>query len=615
MQRRRRRSAAIPTSSRSSAGNGRRSAQTPQDHYGHKNVIFRDTDEDKVPTRPISALSAQLVGALRQPPPLWQRLQLPLFDLAEPAALLRLRQVSAGAARHAACAREGVDTRTAAGRLPRVARRRRDELFEKLVAVGLRHHRHPARHHLGPLHAARHRPGTSSSTARSNDPEKQTLIEVYSGHGNSEEYRDWRDGDLRRQRARRPARRRAPTTCPCCWQAGEMIRARCGDTPADECERRVATARQQLSRRRRRRAPHRRRRARSRIGRTAASAATASTRPSTTARRARCSTCWRSPTSTTRRSRAASASASSPRATTTRARPGTGYKEFARRMMTEAAGPRDATWRRRMFAPGTERAGRSRCRFDPATDTQQRLPAGRPRAPGVVLHDRRPGRGARRGPRPRRDLERAQAPRGLRHQRRPHPALVRSAERAERARCRWGPRPRSSETPRFRVRAVGAFKQLPGCPDYAVNALSPGAAAAPVPRRVLQPERRAPPDHAHRGGAHPPAGDARASRSAPLIEDPWRRFECPQDPDGCAVEFEDPDFVVSRPRRASTTCAPSRSRRRRSTPAACAATTTPAGNCVEVHPCYGDYRTPYDDDCLAQNEERAWSSPIYVNQG
>jgi hypothetical protein len=39
------------------------------------------------------------------------------------------------------------------------------------------------------------------------------------------------------------------------------------------------------------------------------------------------------------------------------------------------------------------------------------------------------------------------------------------------------------------------------------------------------------------------------------------------------------------------------------------------GRCLEVTPCSVTGDTPSEDDCLASAEERAWSSPIFVDFG
>ena len=97
------------------------------------------------------------------------------------------------------------------------------------------------------------------------------------------------------------------------------------------------------------------------------------------------------------------------------------------------------------------------------------------------------------------------------------------------------------------------------------------------------------------------------------IEDPWLRLPCEPDPNGCVVHFEDEEFVEAgrdalyyvRALQEPTPAINGANLRARR---------DDEGRTLSVDPCYGDTRTDFGDDCLAPSQERAWSSPIYIDQ-
>ncbi len=174
-----------------------------------------------------------------------------------------------------------------------------------------------------------------------------------------------------------------------------------------------------------------------------------------------------------------------------------------------------------------------------------------------------------------------------------------------------GSRTSMKTAPIFRVRAIGSLKQMAGCPDWVKQALS---------------ERRL--DKLADGECYNPSDERyhidriEVVRIRPqnykdepvkgLIEDNWQVIQCQPDPAGCSAEFSDSGFASGKRDALYYVRAIEEP-----TPQVNAGTLRTTfdkdGNATSVLPCYGDYRTPKGDNCLADAGERAWSSPIYVD--
>ncbi len=573
---------------------------TPEDHYGHKNVILASTEDGQIPTRPIAARG--LATRAMASPPVWGTGLIAvlggggrLYDLAN-----HLRSRAA----FADCP-DDVSTRA----LPEdclESTATPAELFRKLNEWG---HRSIVIPH-GTTWGFYTPPGSSwdkQLVQGMHDPERQTLIEVFSGHGNSEEFRAWEAVDLSGPQPTCP--QPSDGYMPTCWRAGEIIRERClaAGLEAGECDQRAAEARDLAI-----------------VHGSQAHLTVPGVNATDWLDAGQCTDCFQPAFNYRPGSSAQYITALSnfddpaaPRrfrfgfmasSDIHTARPGTGYKEYDRREMTEAAGPASPAIRGPLARPEEEPAARARpfdienfrgLAFNLLEAERQAsffLTGGL-----VAVHADDKSRESIWQSFDRREVYGTSGPRIL---------LWFDLLNAD------TPQPMGSvleldRNPVFRVRAIGSLEQNPGCPQHTLDALSAdrlhhlcrGECYNPsdTRRRVtrievvrIRPQMR------------------RGEPIAPLIEDPWKTLPCSGDRSGCDVEFEDPDFLAAG-RDAVYYVRALEEPSLAVNAANLRCEYDGDGNCIKVNPCYGDFRTDYEDDCLAETEERAWSSPIFVD--
>lgn len=578
-------------------------AALPEDHYGHKNVIFRSLDADEIAARPIAATGVT-VRVLRDNASSILPPQIAFLDLPN-------RQSYYDFGRFVTEIRETplCDPDIPSSQLPRECYELAatpGELVERLEDQG--HDQLIIPH--GSSWGLYTPPGTSwdKQLVAEQRPDAFRLIEIFSGHGNSEEYRAWRAilGTTDDPVCPEPTHNYRPA----CWRAGEIIEERClaaGET-RDECSIRAEVAR--------------------------ANAASVGLAAHLTVNgesiedwldAAQCQDCFlpsfnHNPTTSVQAGLAiTNFDGEEPvrfswgfigSSDTHTARPGIGYKAFARHYMTDVSG---AT---------TERVAGyfvQREREQPAHSialerewliqnigfqiTEVERQASFFTGGGLVAAHATER--SRDGVWDALQSREVYATSGLRQL-----LWFDLVDATGETLAPMGASADLDDNPTFRVRAVGSLKQNPGCPDYAVRGL---------PADRLQ--------QLCRGECYNPGNDRHLItrieivRIRPqitpdenidaLIEDTWLTLPCDDQGEGCTVEFTDPDFAAS----ARDTLYYVRAIQEPTGQVngdALRCEYDENGRCIQANPCFGDYRTDMAEECVTSVEHRAWSSPIYL---
>ena len=168
-----------------------------------------------------------------------------------------------------------------------------------------------------------------------------------------------------------------------------------------------------------------------------------------------------------------------------------------------------------------------------------------------------------------------------------------------------------SENPFFEVRAVGSYKQVPGCPDYVNNSMSKEEVERLCLNECYNPTNERNLIDRIEVIKIIPTENLDAMDDA--IQDPWLVFDCNDTGQGCLVSFEDKQFTKDKVSSVYYIRAiQEESLAVGGDPLRCEY--NEKGECIKIKPCYasGPEFEP-SDDCLAPIGERAWSSPIFLN--
>lgn len=165
----------------------------------------------------------------------------------------------------------------------------------------------------------------------------------------------------------------------------------------------------------------------------------------------------------------------------------------------------------------------------------------------------------------------------------------------------------SVPNPRFRIRARGAAKQLAGCPELAHTALGEDQLARLCRGECFNPsDERYAIERIEIVRILPRLTGQEAT--ADLIQDPYAVLECEPGAEFCEAEFTDQAFgAMGREAVYYARAIQEQTDAINGDPMGC--TSGESGECEQVNYCIG---VAPEEDCLSPTRHRAWSSPIFV---